>query len=142
VHARVIDKTRRGGLLLVLTLTGFLLLSGVHIQRTKDCLNLSVNPGFSVRQALAFEQSSAGGSALFASEESGAATTAEESESKAAEEGAEEEESPVKYSIWQDFCALLLAAIIIAAAYSFIKRKAAQPSKDDLEQGGVDQRGH
>jgi|GEM_PF-6722594 len=42
-----------------------------------------------------------------------------------------EESKPVKYSIWQDFCAIIFAAIIIAGAYTVIKRLAAKPQKED-----------
>lgn len=44
---------------------------------------------------------------------------------------ATEETKPVKYSIWQDFCAVILAAIIIACAYTIIKRLAAKPQKEE-----------
>jgi len=44
---------------------------------------------------------------------------------------ATEETKPVKYSIWQDFCAVIFAAIIIASAYTVIKRFAAKPQKEE-----------
>ncbi len=55
--------------------------------------------------------------------------TGDPAEDAAGTHGGEEEDKPVKYSIWQDLYAFVLAIILIGGAYILLKLLAARPAK-------------
>jgi hypothetical protein len=113
-------------------------LSVLHCGSLESESSNVVAPDFCINKSFASEESSADKQTESKSTHSDieAGESTENGASSEASDSAEEQ--TVKYSVFQDFCALVVAMLIIFSAYALIKRKAGeqQEYKNNTDKGG------
>lgn len=124
MQIKIMRKCARCLLVLTSLLVSFVVLSNIHVNLNNIPVEATLYFRIPCSRALATEATS-----KEEAKESKNKESVPEEEPKESEKGAEAESKPVKYSEWQDVYALIIAVILIAVAYSVVRRLADQSAK-------------